>query len=130
MTLGYIQLISERVWQTFSDLGIARERLIEVGWTKASIVVASLAGAPDRAIPPSPGDRAPKPHKWPPSPSAACRPPFSPRGRGTQPYGLLLGLVDYRDKRGRSRRAAGSSRGVSWIDVCRAGQPQACNQLH
>ncbi len=28
-----------KVWQTFSDLGIPRERLVEVGWTKAAVVI-------------------------------------------------------------------------------------------
>jgi hypothetical protein len=27
------------VWQAFGDLGIPRERLVEVGWTKAAVVV-------------------------------------------------------------------------------------------
>jgi hypothetical protein len=28
-----------KVWQTFDDLGIPRERLVEVGWTKAAVVL-------------------------------------------------------------------------------------------
>ena len=28
-----------KVWQAFSDLGIPRERLVEVGWTKAAVVI-------------------------------------------------------------------------------------------
>jgi hypothetical protein len=28
-----------KVWEAFSDLGIPRERLIEVGWTKAAVVI-------------------------------------------------------------------------------------------
>jgi hypothetical protein len=28
-----------KVWETFSDLGIPRDRLVEVGWTKAAVVV-------------------------------------------------------------------------------------------
>jgi hypothetical protein len=28
-----------KVWQAFSDLGIPRERLVEVGWTKAAVVL-------------------------------------------------------------------------------------------
>ena len=28
-----------KVWQAFGDLGIPRERLVEVGWTKAAIVL-------------------------------------------------------------------------------------------
>jgi hypothetical protein len=28
-----------KVWQTFTDLGIPRDRLVDVGWTKAAVVV-------------------------------------------------------------------------------------------
>ena len=28
-----------KVWQTFGELGIPRERLVEIGWTKAAIVL-------------------------------------------------------------------------------------------
>ena len=32
-----------KVWQAFSDLGIPRERLVEVGWTKAAVVIENCA---------------------------------------------------------------------------------------
>ena len=53
-----------KVWQAFSDLGIPRERLVEVGWTKAAVVLENSepedveealawpAPAPRRSYPP------------------------------------------------------------------------------
>ena len=32
-----------KVWQTFSDLGMPRERLVQVGWTKAAVVIENCA---------------------------------------------------------------------------------------
>src|SRR5271166_2861615 len=31
-----------KVWETFSDLGIARERLVDVGWTKLAVIAENL----------------------------------------------------------------------------------------
>ena len=32
-----------KVWRAFSDLGMPRERLVEVGWTKAAVVIENCA---------------------------------------------------------------------------------------
>ena len=32
-----------KVWQAFSDLGIPRKRLVQVGWTKAAVVIENCA---------------------------------------------------------------------------------------